>query len=517
MKTCPRCARSYPDSESFCEVDGTALVQGSSAGQAPQGTTPAGAPAEGTIECPVCGGKAQPGELVCNFCGARLVQDSSAEPEIVDDDAAEQTRRPAGGARRPSPETFIPLREKLTATGFTPPTADDDDESEEPRRPLFSIIGYTVAALVALAAGAWLALHLSAGPAKPPKLASATPVATAAPAIPTGPLVQLASSIPVQTLGESASAPERNIDAARKVFDSNTSGLLDDYRTALSGDSSLSDGMMVRLTVAPNGEVTAAAVRTSTALNPELDAAVVKSMMGWKFAPFNGGVVKADYPIIFANAAAQASTIDSSLAAKIAALSPAEADEYASAPVPVATPTPAMEAAAPAPPSALPAPPPVAKPHKPVRRRPEMAAIRPRRPPLLERVQSALRSNRKLGRVKAYTNGGVVTLYGRVFDNNDKLLAERTVRRVSGVTDVIDQLTTDEAQWAAAEARIAQSLANAGLGGVTVKVIGNDAYLNGEVPTKLDRERAVTIAEAAAPVKVRSNLIRVAPGRVFGF
>jgi osmotically-inducible protein OsmY len=55
------------------------------------------------------------------------------------------------------------------------------------------------------------------------------------------------------------------------------------------------------------------------------------------------------------------------------------------------------------------------------------------------------------------------------------------------------------------------------LTGVTVKVIGHDAYLDGEVPTALDRQRAVTIAQAAAPVTVRSNLVRVAVGRVFGF
>lgn len=512
MKTCPRCARSYPDSESFCEVDGTALVQGSSAEQSAQSAASPGEP-EGTPECPVCGGKAQPGELVCNFCGARLAQD--AEAGAADDEAAEPSERPSGGAQRPSPETFIPSREKVTATGFTPP--DDDQDSDEPRRPLFSIIGYTVAALVALAAGAWLALHLSAGPAKPPKLASATPVASAAPAIPTGPIVQLASSIPVRTMGASAAAPERSIDAARKVFDSNTSGLLDVYRTALSGDASLSDGMMVRLTVAPNGDVTAGSVRTSTTPNPDLDAAVVKSMMGWKFAQFNGGPVKADYPIVFANSAAQATAIGSSLATKVAALTPAETAEYTSAPAPAATPTPAMEAAVPTPLPVLPKPSAVEKPHRPVHRRPKVAAIRPRRPPLLERVQEALRSSRKLGRVKAYTNGGVVTLYGRVYDNSDKLLAERTVRRVSGVSDVINQLTTDKAQWAAMQARIVRSLANAGLTGVTVTVIGNDAYLNGEVPTKLDRERAVTIAQAAAPVKVRSNLIRVAPGKVFGF
>ncbi len=135
----------------------------------------------------------------------------------------------------------------------------------------------------------------------------------------------------------------------------------------------------------------------------------------------------------------------------------------------------------------------------------------------MEQVQSALRSNRKLNRVNAYTNGGVVTLYGKVFDDDDKRLAVRTARSVSGVTDVIDQTTTDTAMWAARQQQISQALASAGLTGVTVKVIGRDAYLDGEVANKLDRERAVTITEGAAPVTVRTNLIRVAVGRVFGF
>ena len=76
MNRCPRCERTYPDSETFCDADGTALVQagpafveaaGRSSGEGEQ------------IECPVCGGKAQPGELICNFCGARLGVESAAE------------------------------------------------------------------------------------------------------------------------------------------------------------------------------------------------------------------------------------------------------------------------------------------------------------------------------------------------------------------------------------------------------------------------------------------------------
>src|SRR5260370_17714063 len=77
MKSCPRCGKAYPDTETFCENDGSALAQGGA-----RETTvmagdeePAGQPA-GVIECPVCGGKAEPGELICNFCGTRLAPDA---------------------------------------------------------------------------------------------------------------------------------------------------------------------------------------------------------------------------------------------------------------------------------------------------------------------------------------------------------------------------------------------------------------------------------------------------------
>ena len=506
MKTCPSCNRSYPDAESFCESDGTALV--SAVGAA--GTAKMVDPREEPIECPVCGGKAEPGELMCNFCGARLPVSGAAAPAGGPAPARGATPGGAGaGAPRRSPETYIPAQDKPTATDFTAPTPPDEETDDDGRRSLSSIVGYSVAAIVALAAGAWLAIHLSSGTAiAPPKTVEATPAATASPAaVASGPAVDLAQSVPVQTIGESAAAPERNVDAARKIFDSGKSGLLDTYRGMLAGGSAIDDGMMVRLTVAPSGAVTGAVVRTSTSPNPELDAAAVKAMMGWTFAPFNGGEVSADYPVIFARDAAQAAAIDSGLAAKVAALGATSSPEYAFAPAAVPTVAlPPMEATAP----------PVAKPPSP-KRRPRVASARPPRPALLEQVQSALHSNRKLNRVNAYTNGGVVTLYGKVFDDDGKRLAVRTARSVSGVTDVVDQTTTDTSEWAARQQQISQALAGAGLTGVTVKVIGRDAYLDGEVASDLDRQRAVTITEGAAPVTVRTNLIRVAVGRVFGF
>jgi osmotically-inducible protein OsmY len=146
-----------------------------------------------------------------------------------------------------------------------------------------------------------------------------------------------------------------------------------------------------------------------------------------------------------------------------------------------------------------------------------MAALPPPKPPLIERVNGELRANRRLRRVQAYTNGSVVTIFGKVFDDHDRVMAERTVRGTDGVSTVINNVTTDTQQWEQNQTLITQALQNAGLNSVQVKVIGRDAYLSGQVKAELDRERAVTVAQAAAPVKVRENLITVTIGNMFGF
>src|ERR1700682_3603809 len=78
MKRCPRCDKTHPDSETFCEADGTALVSAGPAFSESAGNPGGGGGGE-VIECPVCGGKAQPGELICNFCGARLGAESPGQ------------------------------------------------------------------------------------------------------------------------------------------------------------------------------------------------------------------------------------------------------------------------------------------------------------------------------------------------------------------------------------------------------------------------------------------------------
>ena len=305
----------------------------------------------------------------------------------------------------------------------------------------------------------------------------------------------------------------------RKVFNDGQGTLLDAYKRALSADSTINDGMIVRIKIMPDGSVGAASVRTSTAPNPGLDAEVIKDISGWSYPPFTGTQVETDYPIIFAHDPTEQTSIESALNTRLAGLGPNEAPEYGTSLAPTPAPSPAVVAAPPPAPAPAP-PPPVAAPvERP--RPPHHVARAPKpmpTPTLRERVGQALSTNRNMGRVQFYTNpGGGVVLFGKVFDEKAKGSAEAIVRSVPGVTSVVDNLTTDTDTWRQQQAQVQSQLANAGLDKVNVKIIGRDAFLSGEVKTDAEKDRAVTITEGAAPVIVRTNLIMVKPGSVFGF
>ena len=462
------------------------------------------------VECPVCGGKAQPGELICNFCGTRLATDS-----------AEGATGAAPSLARSSPETFVPSSDRAASRGSQTAATEIPSEAEAGRG-IVGILGFAAAAVIALVAGAWFAIYLSHRHQEAP-IAEASPasVATSAPS------VVLAKTIPIQVTGDLAATLQRDPKDLAKVFGDNNAGLADAYRHALDSSPALSDGMILRLHIMPEGGVSDGSVRVSTALNPSLDAEVVKLAYGWKFAPATGVGVDADYPVVFATRDADVAGIESDLKTKLASLAPNEAPEYALSPAtppgpaevagsPAASSSPGEAAAlAPAPEAAPPVSEVAPPSHKKHRR---LASLPPPEPPLRERVASELASSRKLRRVQAYaTGGGNVTLLGKVFDDNDKQLAEQTVRGVRGVTSVTDNLTTDTAEWAQNANLINQQLQSAGLGGVSAKVIGKTAYLSGTVKSELDKQRAVGVAQGAAQVTVRENLIRVDPGGLFNF
>jgi TonB family protein len=498
-------------------------------------------PVEQGPECPVCGGKALPGEVRCNYCGAWLRSESSepAEPTLSAEASTSQSFL--------STESLSGPQEFGDAPVYTP-------ELGSPKRGhrVFTILGLSSAAVIALAAGAWFALYLGKHP---------TPQALPTPSATSQPTVKLATQDPLRVEGDNAGPLPRDADTLLKAFEDNKAGLANVYSNALSSGPSMSDGMAVRLHVLPDGRVDNGAVKISTSGNPSFDAEVVEAMTSWKFSSINGSGVTADYRLIFAPSASAAAAVESDLNTKLASLSPNEPPEYAFSPsgatpaavaagtpssmpssttagagtsampstaVAVGTPAPAAEPTIMA---GLPPPSSVATPGatlpeimraRPRVRRPrhaprEMAALPPPKPPLIERVNGELRANRRLRRVHAYTNGSVVTIFGKVFDDNDRLMAERTVRSTDGVSTVINNLTTDTQQWEQNQTLITQALQNAGLNDVRVKVIGRDAYLSGQVKTQFDRERAVTVAQATAPVKVRENLVTVAIGNIFGF
>jgi len=507
MKSCPRCGKGYPDSETFCEDDGVALAVASGgpvrATTVMTGDMPHSA-AAAEIECPVCGGKAQPGEVICNFCGTRLVNDSPA---------VNPSAPPA--KTRVSPENYVPASDRPTVLDHH--AADDANGDEgSTDRGIIGVLGFVIAAVLALAAGAWLAIYLSGRHTIAP-VAQASP----SPAAVSSPAVTLAKTIAVQINGSLTGESPRDAATLTKVFNDNKAALDGVYGHALETNPGLNEGLIMRLHVLPDGSVGDASVRVSTAANPSVDAEVVKAAAIWKFDPSTGAAVDVDYPVVLATSADTAS-IESDLSSKLAALSPNQTPEYAMTPS-----SPAVVAASPAAPPTEPeiaaAPPmvePEVAPAKPRKHHPAsgaLASLPPPKPALIERLNDELKANRKLRRVQAYTSGGNVTLFGKVFDDNDKGLAEETARGVSGVTAVTDNLTTDTQDWAQTASRINLQLQGAGLGGVSAKVIGTSAYLSGTVRAQPDKERAVSIAQAAAPITVRENLIRVEPGSMFGF
>src|SRR5579871_1321402 len=211
MKRCPECSHTYPDSERFCSSDGAQLVPAESAGRVTTQMPPDAAKEPG-VECPVCGGKALPGEELCSFCGARLnAEQAPAQPSFT---------IPHQTVYQPTPEPTI-----------GGPTFDDERIRPEDRsgaRRFFAFTGYVVAAVVALALGAWFAVHLTHKGVMP-KSAASPAASPAAPAV-TGPIAQLASNTAVQVTGESAADPARSVDAATKVFNDNSAAVLDLYK-----------------------------------------------------------------------------------------------------------------------------------------------------------------------------------------------------------------------------------------------------------------------------------------------
>src|SRR5690349_1599024 len=239
MKKCPRCDRTYPDSESFYEADGSALAP----------ATPAFVESAGDKrECPVCGGKAEPGEVICNFCGARLEDGGQASPPP-----------PSGPTRVAPPPPPPPSSLRSGATQVHTPAPDTAPPEEEEGGGFLGTIGYVVAAVIALAAGAWFAMHLSSHKAQ--VASQPSPSEVSSPAAPSsGPLAVLANTLPVQVSGAGSNAPERDANAARQAFADNRGSLLDAYTHALSADPKTADAMAVRIRIEPDGTIDRAAI-----------------------------------------------------------------------------------------------------------------------------------------------------------------------------------------------------------------------------------------------------------------
>jgi osmotically-inducible protein OsmY len=134
---------------------------------------------------------------------------------------------------------------------------------------------------------------------------------------------------------------------------------------------------------------------------------------------------------------------------------------------------------------------------------------------LMNQVNAALRSNDRLNGAKCYTAAeGVVVLYGTVFDNKSRELAEQTANAVPGVSQVVDNLRTKTGRWAQEEERINVQLQSSGFNDVQVRVVGPYVYLSGQVTSTAEKQRAADVVASVSSKQI-NNMIWVQPGSMF--
>jgi osmotically-inducible protein OsmY len=134
---------------------------------------------------------------------------------------------------------------------------------------------------------------------------------------------------------------------------------------------------------------------------------------------------------------------------------------------------------------------------------------------LMHRVERALRANDNLNGATCYSPApGVIVLYGKVFDTQDRDLADSTAGNVRGVTQVVNTLRTDTGQWNAEEERINDTLLLNGLEGVSARVIGSQVYLSGTVTGEAEKRRASRVVASVSNLQ-QNNFIWVKPAPLF--
>jgi osmotically-inducible protein OsmY len=134
---------------------------------------------------------------------------------------------------------------------------------------------------------------------------------------------------------------------------------------------------------------------------------------------------------------------------------------------------------------------------------------------LSKKVTAALRADRRLNGSNCYTEApGVIILTGTVFDENSRKLAEAAAYRVRGVQQVVNTLRTQTGQWLEEESKINDTLALNGLQSLSVRVIGPQAYLSGQITSPADQQRALRVIATISNLQV-VNFSRIVPGSVF--
>jgi TonB family protein len=110
---------------------------------------------------------------------------------------------------------------------------------------------------------------------------------------------QLASKQKQQNTGQGSKAGRRTADEVERVFQKNKGAIFSIYQRALRQNPGLAGKVVVKLTIAPNGEVTAVDIVSSELGDEALERKLLLRIKRFKFSKADVAEIIVTYPIDF--------------------------------------------------------------------------------------------------------------------------------------------------------------------------------------------------------------------------
>jgi len=103
---------------------------------------------------------------------------------------------------------------------------------------------------------------------------------------------------PIRVFGADPNDDLRGVKAFRTQVERDLKGIRDAYSAQIAENPQSLGTVVLELSVAPEGQVTNAAVHVTGSVSHDLQQAIVNAVKNWKFSPTQGEEVKIFYPLL---------------------------------------------------------------------------------------------------------------------------------------------------------------------------------------------------------------------------